>query len=106
MKKRQKYKPAKKHSRILSYQSSLESLNVLPSIKQVFQRIKSLQLENNGKKKEFIISLVAGEIESCWKRQDIPTRHKKHIVTQLLRILKRKGIIYNTIHVVFYCYLF
>ena len=72
MKNRQKYKPAKKYSRILLYQSSLEPLNVLPSIKQVFQRIKSLKLENNGKKKEYIISLVAGEIESCWKRQDIP----------------------------------
>ena len=29
------------------------------------------------------------------------TRYPKHIVTQLVRILKRKGIIYNTIHVVF-----
>ena len=77
-----KYAPPKLGERIKLYQQNLNGLKTLPKNNDVKSRIKTLQLEQNGKSIQRILIQVADEVIKCWKKQDMPVRARQTVITK------------------------
>lgn len=75
----------KKGHRTIKLTQPLNRLNILPTYKHVYERRLHLQNDNMGKKKQYFVSVIAKEIEECWKKQDIPVQKWESIYNKLLR---------------------
>jgi len=86
-----KYAPPKLGKRIKQYPKNLNGLKALPKNNDVKSRIKTLQLEQNGKSIQRILIQVADEVIKCWKKQDMPVRARQTVITKLKRFYSYKG---------------
>jgi hypothetical protein len=75
----------KKCSRLVKAVSTLSNLRRLPRNSDVLQRRQTLQNAYVGKSKSLFLSLLAKEIEQCWKNQDIPVQSWTAIYNKLQR---------------------
>ena len=63
--KHKRFQAGRKGARLINQQTSLESLKTLPLCAEVKKRLKTIQIINNGFKKEHVIKIVAKEIKNC-----------------------------------------
>ena len=99
MPRKAKYKPLKKGSRNLNYKNCLRDLKTLPSVREVHERYKSLQIEMNGSRISRILFVLANELIDCWKKQDMPHQSRQCVLNKLNRLFKKK----SSKHFNFFC---